>query len=75
MAAQQVRPIRTLLTSGLSMKISQFSCLQKPLHLAARGDQANFSNHRFIAVKTLRVEAGPDLLRTTSSNRRKFEPV
>ena len=46
------------------------SCL-----LAARRDQANFANHRLAAMQTLRIEAGPDLLRTISRNSRKFKPV
>jgi len=49
----------------------QFSSpsVQKHVYLAARGDQSNFANDRFIAVQTLGVEPRPNLLRTTSRNR------
>src|SRR5688572_10440726 len=46
------------------------SCL-----LAARRDQANFANHRLAAMQTLRIKAGPDLLRTISRDSREFKPV
>ena len=42
---------------------------------SGRRDQANFANHRLAAVQTLGIETGPDLLRTISSDSRKFKPV
>jgi len=49
--------------------VLQFVKSAKPFRLAAGGDQSNFANDRFIAVQTLCVEPGPNLLRTTSRNR------
>src|SRR4051812_43565856 len=51
--------------------------LQSCFYLAARSDQASFVNQRsgFAAVQTMRVEPGPNLLRTISSDSQEFEPV